>query len=396
MTWSSEREAVEIPLVQAWGADRPIIEARINGRGPYLFAVDAAVPGITLSRRFGEIVDLAWRHPTYGPPVTTLEQLHLGDPQGGITLTSVESTIFDSESFGEFEGRPVVGILGASLFERWAVELDLAAGRLRLWRGTPTPPPPGHFEHPLEPLGHNRGWSLTLDLDATETDREDSSPKAVVWQLALGRPVSTVSPQVAEALRLTPSPKPPLQWAAELHLGAEPSPVTLSPLEQQASGTEGQLHHGAFGPRTIMRTLPSGTLQWWQRPTPHAPVGRYPDRLPCDARPRACPTTRLVGSRGERVFVEVQVAEPPAHPRYWWRINLGTADHPVTPLLWAHPQAATPITALIELPRGAFEHLRPLDTPLPVLDVVPVGAPCAGKLCVIWPNQPLWRPQAQD
>ena len=377
LVWrGADADPVEIPLVQVWRAPRPLVEVWLGDQGPYLFALDSAAPEIVMARRLADLAALPRRHQPKGLDVARAPSLALGDPQGP-RLKDVRCLLSPYEGFGEFEERPVVGILGRPFFEAITVELDPGAGALRLWRDAP-PPPFGARAASLHDLGDD-GWAVEIE--------------AARWQIALGRPVSTTTPAHAAEAGLSAHPGPPAYWLAELDLPQIAPQIPLRPLGDVPDGIAGQLSHHAFAQDLdqppIIRLDPKGTVSWWPSTPGRGYIGRFSDRLPCDARPRACPTGRVIRRVApDQLIVRFEVAEPPADPRYWWRIGLSGGPDPVAPLVWIHPMASGPVTAYLTLPPEQADQVD-LEAPIHVLDVIPSGAPCAGKLCVAWPPAPL-------
>lgn len=120
----------------------PIVEARVNGRGPLLFILDtgghgaltpaaAALLGLPLS---GAGFSLGAGEGSTPTRFTKLARLALGDAE----MTGQPFVVLDLD-LGQALGSdnrpaPISGIIGLELFERFTVTLDYGAGRLRLRR----------------------------------------------------------------------------------------------------------------------------------------------------------------------------------------------------------------------------------------------------------------------
>ncbi len=142
--------SVEVPMLL--GGRLPAVEVKINGQGPFLFAIDtgAAIQLALTSSRIVERLNLK-----------SSGQMSVGDPSGKNALTAdifqvdsvaigevrfsnLRATRFDlPKRTGETDpSAKIDGILGFPLFSDYLLTLDYVAGRVRLERGS-LPAPDG-------------------------------------------------------------------------------------------------------------------------------------------------------------------------------------------------------------------------------------------------------------
>lgn len=157
---------VRVPFRLARSRPVPVVEATVEGRGPYRFFLDTGASACVFDTAFVRELGLEHRGTTeIGDPSDNaripaerawVEELVLG----GLTLRGVEVVAFDRSSLGG--GEDIKGVLGLPLFMRVLFTLDYAAGEVRLRQGELEPDQPHVVPFELEILPR-----LYVDVDGT-------------------------------------------------------------------------------------------------------------------------------------------------------------------------------------------------------------------------------------
>jgi hypothetical protein len=156
-------------------AHLPAIDVRVNGRGPFRFAIDTGGGG---SARIDSALAARLGLPVVG-------KARAGDPSGQnlreMTLVSVDSIEFGGARFagltaavrdyneGPRKAGRVDGVLGFGLFAECLLTLDYPAGRVRVARDTL---PPENGRDILAYRGDRGIASVTLRIDSLEVDAD--------------------------------------------------------------------------------------------------------------------------------------------------------------------------------------------------------------------------------
>jgi len=127
---------IEIPIELR--SDAIILRARVNGRGPYEFVWDTGSAGVVLDSGLAGELGLATEKPEVvrgvgSDPVTISDVPDAVVTIGGVKAHArpARATNLD-EILRPYAGQQVLGLIGNDLAERYVVELDYDAGRLRL------------------------------------------------------------------------------------------------------------------------------------------------------------------------------------------------------------------------------------------------------------------------
>jgi predicted aspartyl protease len=119
---------------------RPVVSVRVNGKGPFQFALDTGVAGTVVSKELAHELGLpdmgqalAGRPGAAAPAratVTRIDKLELGEAEiSGLLAVSLEmSTVWTGNQIPQ-------GILNAASFPGLLVTLDYPKKRIELWRG---------------------------------------------------------------------------------------------------------------------------------------------------------------------------------------------------------------------------------------------------------------------
>ena len=354
-----------VPLFAVHGARRPLVEAQINGQGPFLFVVDTRVAGGRLVASLAAELGLAVRgDPARGAQRVTVDRLTLA----GTHLGAVTLTLADTPSWGApYEDRPIAGALGTQLLSRGALEIDPGAGTLRLFAQRPAPPA-GAQSAPLSPTGDGR---LTVQARVLDTPLEAL--------LATGAPWTRITPSRARSLELTPVPgTQPVLWRTPVAVAGAPQTTVVHPLH--GPGAQAQIGWDLLRSQSLR--VDGRTLYRWPVTPSNQPWSRLPQTAPCGPALSRCVAGTVVGVSAGRITL---VFEPPTVPlpeRLWARIDLGRSGTPLTVLVRLAPTAGHPYRAALTDHRITPETVRPVGSALNVVDVVPLGRPCDGLVCL--------------
>lgn len=355
-TWPAKTGTWTTPLVDSWRPDRLLVEARVQGVGPFLFAVDATVEGATLSAPLAAVLRVEGAgDPARGPRARVTFTL------GDLTLADVPTTLVDVPEVDRFFERPIVGVLGDALLRGGALEVDRARGLLVLHRG-PIDAPAGAR---VEPAADGR-----LEVDV--------AGEAIRCRLALAAPMALLPASAAEARELEPlreAPRGrtgtrPVAWRAPTMLAGHVAETLF------AAGDEPVCTLPMLGRRSF-RLDAVEELFWWWPASGAAWLQRHADQ----------PPVRLVGRVTRTAPGRVWLAfEPPAEvlpQRYWWRVDLGVEGRPFTVLVQLHPRRGRPLTASVEDPALDPAWLRGPGEPVTTVDLVPIERLCVGDVCLL-------------
>lgn len=238
--------AVGIPLVVH--ASRPVVEARLNGAGPYRFVLDTAALRSLLAPGTATAAGLKVRMDTSGvaardtPPggraVVGPAPLELG----GASWLEARFDISDLEALSGLVGLPVDGILGVDFCERFVIRLDPGAGRLDLYDPATFTPGPDGTRIPLRRV-HG--------LPTLEVGIEGRTTHRFLLRTNMRLPL-VVAPPFLVALLRPPGGTPPL----EVPIGRPLDPAKLFTLRRLERITLGGLEI----PRVPAAAPPAGFL----------------------------------------------------------------------------------------------------------------------------------------
>ncbi len=355
-TWPAPAGTWTAPLVDAWRPDRLLVEARVQGVGPFLFAVDPTVAGATLSAPLAALLRVEGAgDPARGPRARVAFTL------GDLVLTDVPTTLVDVPEVDRFFERPIVGVLGDALLRGGALEVDRARGVVGRLGGRVAAPAGAGVAPPA---------AGRLDVEvAGEPAR---------CRLSLATPVAQLPPADAEARDLEPvheaprgrSGKRPVAWRAPTMLAGHVAETLF------VAGDEIVCTLAMLGRRSF-RLDAVEDLFWWWPATGAAWLQRHPDQ----------PPVRLVGRITRTAPGRAWLAfDPPAETlaeRYWWRIDLGVEGRPFTVLVQLHPRPGRALTVSLSDPRLDPAWLRRPGEPLTTVDLVPIERRCIGDVCLL-------------
>lgn len=363
--WPAEAgaRAYSAPLVEAWHVEQPLVEVTLGDRGPFLFVLDTAQRA-TLAEPVARALDL----PIVGTPergrTARATQVGLGD----LTLPSLAFDLVDRPDLGLLHERPVVGALGLALLDDAALEIDRQGGRLRILRGD-APLPLGAREVPLERLKDGRRH-LTARIGGHEV------PGLL---LATGERLNLLRADAARTAGLSPLPFSEA-WRGTLELGGDRQEAGFLPVGGGHPDLAGALGFPALGGRSFR--LQDDRLWLWDPPDARDHLARFGDLPDCGRDFSRCVQGVITRVEPGRVWLAFRRPEVPLPPRYWARINLGFGDAGHAVLVRLDPRPRGLLTTSLEDAAFGPDTLRPRDTPLPVVDLVPLGVPCPGDVCV--------------
>jgi len=138
------QEEVSMPLL--WFNKKPVIELRINGKGPFRFYLDTGAQGSVLGQDLADElklpVDGEARVGSPGGKGLPAKQVRLDNVEiGDAMLSAMPALSFDRSALGSGKDNPR-GVLSASVFPGYLVTLDYPQSRLVIRRGE-LPPPDG-------------------------------------------------------------------------------------------------------------------------------------------------------------------------------------------------------------------------------------------------------------
>ncbi len=134
-----------------------LVEARVNGKGPFWFAFDTGASTSLIDAKVAERLKLKpeQRPDREGPYFTRARTLAVGRAQA----RDLELVIRDFSPLSERLGREVAGIVGYNWMEQFVFEIDYRSGRLTIWpRNTELTPRGDQLPIPLE-LRSVRGFT---------------------------------------------------------------------------------------------------------------------------------------------------------------------------------------------------------------------------------------------
>lgn len=232
---------LELPLTME--GPRPVVPVAIEGAGELHFILDTAAGTTLIAPEVRDRLVLdpaAVRHDSIigASGVTVLETvqlpaLHLGEHR----IAQLRVVVIDMTPFGERDGRPLDGILGADVLRHFDVDLDLAAGALRL---------------------HPRDGGLAALLARTGTPvpfTSETQPGFVEFEV-------TLSGRTARAVLDTGAPASILNWRAATLADIDRDSPGLRHRESGSSGLDGQ--------RAETFLHPIGTLRVGSTPIPES------------------------------------------------------------------------------------------------------------------------------
>ncbi len=176
-----ELAASEIGVPIRMERGRPVVEATIEGRGPYRFVLDTGAGGTVLSSELAQELGL----PVVG-------EIQIGDPihpqgitakqvridrlvVGGATFSSLIATSMEKSGFAEHLGAR--GVLGMPLFSDLLLTLDCGHSEIRIARGE-LPEPDGKGILALQP-GHGVRVPITVGTLDLVADLDSGSPAGI-------------------------------------------------------------------------------------------------------------------------------------------------------------------------------------------------------------------------
>ncbi len=338
-----------MPLVEAWRAERILVEAWIDEQGPLLFAIDSATQGAALSPALVNLLKLPLSRAG-----VEVQHLELGD----LHLGPVTMGLLPAEGDAPYHEISLAGVLGSLLFERGALEIDPGAGLLRLYQSAP-PPPEG-----AQRLGRGtRAWEPEISLNGAS--------RRFILSTGRGHHTLKKAPPEEEAKALLLEGEA-VAWSAELEwLGKAPERLAFRRGPRDLLGYPllwGQVLR--FGSKSLY----SWPAQGEER------LSRFDDLPNCGPRFERCFRGSVLGVREGRVDLLFEPAPLPLPPRYWLRVDFGL-EQPQTILLRSEPRFG-PLQSSLERPGINPEELRSPGTALSVLDVIPYR-PCHGALCLL-------------
>jgi len=164
-----------------------VVEATIDGRGPYHLVLDTGASALVLSPRVADELDLprggvASVEGTFAvggaqgteirvPQAARVREVRIG----GAVLRGIDAMLIDMAPFGRATGVAIDGLLPAGAFPGFLVTMDFAAGEVVVAQGV-LPPPDGGDVLPLDDgtLPHvtvevgGRAMSLLIDSGSTD------------------------------------------------------------------------------------------------------------------------------------------------------------------------------------------------------------------------------------
>ncbi|MCA9546207.1 MAG: aspartyl protease family protein [Myxococcales bacterium] len=349
--------AVTVPLVVAWRAARPLIEAHLNGQGPYLFVVDTGTAGGVISRPLAESLAL----PAVGDPARGARAVQADVALGPLTLTGARLAVVDLAEVGRLDERPVAGILGTHLLAGGALRLDPDAGTLTLYRSEPPPTPASATALPLTALPDGR-----LEVTA------QVGPHTPALLVATGLPACALPPDGDAWAALQP-PARGLPRVAPVGLGPTREPCAVFP-------GPASVGYAVLGQGPLQITTQPPRLARWPAAASGAHLRRYPDLPDCGAGFQGCLRGRIAVVEG-RLQVRIERPQVALPDRYWLRINVGRPESPVGLLVKPGAAQAGPVQADARVPYLP-DLMRPVGAAVDVVDVVPLARHCPGEVCL--------------
>ena len=115
-----------------------LVEARVNGKGPFWFAFDTGASTSLIDARVAQRLKLkpVQRPDRQGAYFTRARTLAVGRAEA----RDLELVIRDFAPLSARVGREVAGIVGYNWMEQFVFEIDYRVMRLTLWRGTAESP----------------------------------------------------------------------------------------------------------------------------------------------------------------------------------------------------------------------------------------------------------------
>ena len=141
--------AVEVPLLEVTG--RPAVEARLNGRGPYRFAIETGAHFVALTPRVVAEAKLPRVGGNDEEPLVRIDTLSIGAARFS-PITAVQF---------QFADRAIDGILGLNLYAEVLLTVDPTSRRVRFERGS-LPPVDGREVLALKTIGELIGTDITI------------------------------------------------------------------------------------------------------------------------------------------------------------------------------------------------------------------------------------------
>jgi hypothetical protein len=222
---------VEVPLVDSGirGATLPVVEAMVNGRGPFRFGIETGAGFVAFSRALAESLGLPPRDTTREFDTHRIDSVRVG----GAVFQGVTASVLDRSGTG------VDGLFGLPFYRDLLLTIDYPRGRARFERDT-LPPANGRDVLALRHVGPFWGLPVTFAGHA--------------WTAVLDT-------RSTGSLSLAPSVAATLPFEGELTVVGRASGAAIPETEVKGGRLNGAVTIGAYSirnPFVMVRSLPPG------------------------------------------------------------------------------------------------------------------------------------------